>query len=203
MGKAQTDIIAALISSEGLSQGGVINLGQVNNLGNGTILAPPATAPPTLSNFVNTAVAAAVGSNNNNSITSSNINLDSQTGINAPNGNIVVFGDLISVNNSNLSAINGTIAIGREGYSSGALSGLTAVSNSTLIANKVETSGNLLGTNNNQVLANEWLLDPTNVTIAAGGSSTGGSLTAALATAGVITIANTDIKSVVDGNLNG
>jgi filamentous hemagglutinin family protein len=44
-GKTQTDIIGALISSEGLSQGGVINLGHVNNLSNGTILAPPATAP--------------------------------------------------------------------------------------------------------------------------------------------------------------
>jgi hypothetical protein len=46
VGKSQTDVIGALISSEVLSQGGVINLGQVNNLGNGTILAPPATAPP-------------------------------------------------------------------------------------------------------------------------------------------------------------
>jgi len=32
VGKTQTEIIAALISSEGLNQGGVINLGQVNNL---------------------------------------------------------------------------------------------------------------------------------------------------------------------------
>ena len=206
VGKTQTDIIAALISSEGLSQGGVINLGQVNNLGNGTILAPPATAPPALGNFVNSAVAAAVGSNNsNNSITSSTINLDSQTGINAPNGSIVVFGDQISVNNSNLSAVNGTIAIGRESYSSGALSGLTAISNSTLIADHVETSGSLLGTNNNQVLANEWLLDPTNVTIAAststnasGTTTPAGTLATALAYAGVSNINTADIKASVD-----
>jgi len=198
-GKAETNLVGSLIGVEGLNVGGMINLGQINNLGNGTILAPPATAPPALITFVQDLVASAVVANHINSITSNNINLDSQTGINAPNGNIVVFGDQISVNNSNLSAVNGVIAIGREGYSTGALAGLTAVSNSTLIAHKVETSGNLLGTNNNQVLANEWLLDPTNVTIAAGGTSTGGSLTAALATAGAITIANTDIVSVVNG----
>ena len=193
VGKTQTDLIAALISSEGLSQGGVINLGQVNNLGNGTILAPPATAPPAISNFVNTAVASAVDSKN--SITSSNINIDSQTGINAPNGNIVVFGDQIQINNSSITAANGTIAIGREGYSSGELAHLTMLSNSTLIANSVETSGRLLGTENNTIRALEWLLDPTNVTIAAGGTSTGGSLTAALATAGAITIANPILKA--------
>ena len=194
VGKTQTDIIASLISSEGLSQGGVINLGQVNNLGNGTILAPPATAPPALSNFVNSAVAAAVDSNN--SITSSNINLDSQTGINAPNGNIVVFGAQISVNNSNLSAVNGSIAIGREGYSSGALASLTVVSNSRLIANRVETSGNLMGTDGVVVLATEWLLDPTNVTI--GATSTTGTLAGDLANAGVTNIKASDIVAAVN-----
>jgi len=194
VGKSQTDIIAALISSEGLSQGGVINLGQVNNLGNGTILAPPATAPPALSNFVNSAVVAAVDSNN--SITSSNINLDSQTGINAPNGNIVVFGDQISVNNSNLSAVNGTIAIGRPSYGQGAVASLVAVANSNLTANRVETSGTLLGTDGAVVHAVEWLLDPTNVTI--GTTSTTGTLAGDLVNAGVTNIKASDIVSAVN-----
>ena len=198
VGKTQTDIIAALISSEGLSQGGVINLGQVNNLGNGTILAPPATAPPALSNFVNTVVASAVDSNN--SITSSNINIDSQTGINAPNGSIVVFGDQIQINNSSITAANGTIVIGREGYSSGALAYLTVVSNSTLIADRVETSGDRLGTQAITVYANEWLLDPSTVAINATGPTTGGNLAAALATSSTIatTILTSDIVSAIN-----
>jgi hypothetical protein len=195
VGKTQTDLIGALISSEGLSQGGVINLGQVNNLGNGTILAPPATAPPALTNFVNTAVAAAVDSNN--SITSSNINLDSQTGINAPNGTIVVFGDQIQINNSSLAAINGDIAIGRPSYSQGAVASLVAISNSTLTANRVETSGDLLGTQNTAVVSNEWLLDPTTVTITAA-ASTGGTLASALAATGASNISTADIVAAIN-----
>ncbi|MBU3539525.1 YDG domain-containing protein [Polynucleobacter sp. UK-Gri1-W3] len=195
VGKTQTDIIAALIGSEGVSQGGVINLGQVNNLGNGTILAPPATAPPALTNFVNTAVAAAVDSNN--SITSSNINLDSQTGINAPNGTIVVFGDQIQINNSSLAAINGDIAIGRPSYSQGAVASLVAISNSTLTANRVETSGDLLGTQNTAVVSNEWLLDPTTVTITAT-ASTGGTLANALAATGTSNISTADIVAAIN-----
>ncbi|QWD00837.1 hypothetical protein G6726_02230 [Polynucleobacter paneuropaeus] len=195
VGKTQTDIIAALIGSEGVSQGGVINLGQVNNLGNGTILAPPATAPPALTNFVNTALAAAVDSNN--SITSSNINLDSQTGINAPNGTIVVFGDQIQINNSSLAAINGDIAIGRPSYSQGAVASLVAISNSTLTANRVETSGDLLGTQNTAVVSNEWLLDPTTVTITAA-ASTGGTLASALAATGASNISTADIVAAIN-----
>ncbi|OJI04044.1 filamentous hemagglutinin N-terminal domain-containing protein, partial [Polynucleobacter sp. MWH-Adler-W8] len=197
VGKTQTDVIAALISSEGLSQGGVINLGQVNNLGNGTILAPPATAPPALTNFVNAAVASAADSNH--SITSNNINIDGQTGINSPNGNIVVFGDQIQINDSSISATNGMIVIGREGYSSGGLSALTAVSNSTLIANRVETSGTLFATENNAVKASEWLLDPTSVTITTTASSgTGATLASALALAGATNIKNTDIQTAIN-----
>ncbi|QWD27166.1 filamentous hemagglutinin N-terminal domain-containing protein [Polynucleobacter paneuropaeus] len=195
VGKTQTDIVAALIGSEGVSQGGVINLGQVNNLGNGTILAPPATAPPALTNFVNTALAAAVDSNN--SITSSNINLDSQTGINAPNGTIVVFGDQIQINNSSLAAINGDIAIGRPSYSQGAVASLVAISNSTLTANCVETSGDLLGTQNTAVVSNEWLLDPTTVTITAA-ASTGGTLASALAATGASNISTADIVAAIN-----
>ncbi|MBT8633306.1 filamentous hemagglutinin N-terminal domain-containing protein [Polynucleobacter paneuropaeus] len=195
VGKTQTDIIAALIGSEGVSQGGVINLGQVNNLGNGTILAPPATAPPALTNFVNTALAAAVDSNN--SITSSNINLDSQTGINAPNGTIVVFGDQIQINNSSLAAINGDIAIGRPSYSQGAVASLVAISNSTLTANRVETSGDLLGTQNTAVVSNEWLLDPTTVTITAA-ASTGGTLASALSATGASNISTADIIAAIN-----
>ncbi|MBU3617653.1 S-layer family protein [Polynucleobacter sp. JS-Fieb-80-E5] len=205
VGKTQTDIIAALIGSEGVSQGGVINLGQVNNLGNGTILAPPATAPPALTNFVNTALAAAVDSNN--SITSSNINLDSQTGINAPNGTIVVFGDQIQINNSSLAAINGDIAIGRPSYGQGGIANLVAVAYSSLKANKVETSGVLLATEGNTVVANEWLLDPTNVTISAA-TTTGGAaatptnyasnLAAFAAQTGVATLNTADIQNAIN-----
>ncbi len=171
-GKAETNLTNSLISSEGLSQGGVVNLGQVNNLGNGTILAPPATAPPApqaLLTFVQDSVATAVSSNSNNSnsITSNSVIIDSQTGINAPNGNIVVFGDQIQVNHSSVTAQNGTIAIGREGYSSGSLSNYASVTNSSLTANKVETSGKTLEVDSNSILANQWLLDPTNVTIGA------------------------------------
>jgi filamentous hemagglutinin family protein len=163
-GKDQTNLTNALISAEGLDQGGLLNLGQINNLGNGTILAPPATAPPALLTYVQNLVATAT-LNSNNGITSSSIIIDSQTGINAPNGNIVVFGDQIQVNNSSITATNGTIAIGREGYSSGALSNYASVTNTSLIANKVETSGKTLEVESNTVLASEWLLDPTNVTI--------------------------------------
>ncbi|MBT8561681.1 hypothetical protein G6717_03750 [Polynucleobacter paneuropaeus] len=197
VGKTQTDLIGALISSEGLSQGGVINLGQVNNLGNGTILAPPATAPPALTNFVNTALAAAVDSNN--SITSSNINLDSQTGINAPNGTIVVFGDQIQINNSSLAAINGDIAIGRPSYGQGAVANLVTVTNSTLTSNRVETSGALLGTDGANVISQEWLLDPTTVTI--GTTSSTGSLATDITNQGDTNIKATDIaSSVSNGN---
>jgi filamentous hemagglutinin family protein len=198
-GKDQTNLTNALISTEGISQGGLLNLGQINNLGNGTILAPPATAPPALSTYVQNTVAAAA-LNSNNGITSSSIIIDGQTGINAPNGNIVVFGDQIEVNHSSIIADHGVIIIGREGYSSGGLSKLTAVSNSTLIAHKVETSAELLGTDAVTVLASEWLLDPTNVTIAAGaaGGSTGGSLASALVNAGVITITAGDIQAAIN-----
>jgi filamentous hemagglutinin family protein len=198
-GKVETNLTNALISTEGLSQGGLLNLGQINNLGNGTILAPPATAPPALLTFVQNTVSAAL-LNSNNGITSSSIIIDSQTGIHAPNGNIVVFGDQIQVNHSSIIADRGVIIIGREGYSSGGLSKLTAVSNSTLIAHKVETSAELLGTEAVTVLASEWLLDPTNVTIAAGaaGGSTGGLLASALANAGVITITAGDIQAAIN-----
>ena len=194
-GANQLNLIGSLVSSEGLSAGGVINLGQVNNLGNGSTLAPPATAPPALITFVADLVANAVAANPA-SVTSSTIILDSQTGINAPNGNIVVFGGQIQINNSSITAANGTIAIGREGYSIGSLSHLTAVSNSTLIANKVETSGNLLGTDGVVVLAAEWLLDPTNVTI--GTTSTTGTLAGDLANAGVTNIKASDIVGAVN-----
>ncbi|WP_216231761.1 YDG domain-containing protein [Polynucleobacter sp. MWH-Jannik1A5] len=208
-GKTETNLIGSLISVEGLNVGGMINLGQINNLGNGTILAPPATAPPALITFVHDSVAAAT-SNNATSITSSNINIDSQTGINAPNGNIVVFGDQIQVNNSSITATNGTIAIGREAYSAGALAALAVVSNSTLIANRVETSGAWLGTENNTIRALEWLLDPNNVTITAA-ATTGGTLpnyNASLTTSNVNTVqiqnainAGTSVTIVANGTI--
>ncbi|MBU3582224.1 filamentous hemagglutinin N-terminal domain-containing protein [Polynucleobacter sp. AP-Capit-er-40B-B4] len=200
-GKVETNLTGALISTEGLSQGGALNLGQINNLGNGTILAPPATAPPApqaLLNFVQDLVSA-VTINSNNSITSNTIIIDSQTGINAPNGNIVVFGDQIQINNSSITAANGMVVIGREGYSTGAISALTAISNSTLTGSRVETSGDLLGTESNIVKASEWLLDPTSVTITTTASSgTGATLASALALAGATNIKNTDIQAAIN-----
>ena len=172
-GKVETNLTNALIGTEGIGQGGLLNLGQINNLGNGTILAPPVTAPPALSTYVQNTVAAAT-LNSNNGITSSSIIIESQTGIHAPNAPIVVFGDQIQVNNSSITATNGMIAIGREGYSAGALTNYTSVTNTSLIANKVETSGKTLDVDSNNVLASEWLLDPTNVTIGGtSGASTG------------------------------
>ncbi|MBU3641713.1 S-layer family protein [Polynucleobacter sp. Fuers-14] len=196
-GANQTNLIGSLMSSEGLNVGGMINLGQINNLGNGTILAPPATAPPALITFVQDSVATVAAATSTNSITSSNINIDSQTGINAPNGNIVVFGDQIQINNSSITALNGTIAIGRPSYGQGALATLVTVSNSTLIANQVETSGDLLGTDNNKVTASEWLLDPNNVTIAAG-TTTGGTLPNYIAGLATSNVSIADIQTSIN-----
>jgi filamentous hemagglutinin family protein len=203
VGKVETNITGALINTEGLSQGGLLNLGQINNLGNGTILAPPATAPPApqaLLTFVQDLVTAAISNTGNslNSITSNSIIIDSQTGINAPNGSIVVFGDQIQVNNSSFTATNGMIVIGREGYSSGGLSTITIVANTSLIANRTETSGASLGVIGNTVLASEWLLDPTTVTITNAATTSPGTLSSALANPGAVNISTTDIQNAIN-----
>ena len=192
----QTQLINSLISSEGLIQGGVINLGQINNLGNGSTLAPPINAPPSLTTFINHSFSAAQISNN--SIISSSIILDSQTGVLASNGNITVFADQIQINASNLIAPNGTITIGRPSFESDALASLVAISSSNLVANQLETSGQLFGIQNVTVTASSWLLDPTNVTIT-GTASTGGTLASALSTSGVSNILNTDIQTAING----
>lgn len=188
-GKTITDIVSALISVDGLTQGGMLNLGVMNNLGNGSTLAPPATGPPAIASFITSALPS--------NLISSNIIIDTQTSINAPNGTIVVFGDQIQINNSSLAAINGDIAIGRPSYSQGAVASLVAISNSTLTANRVETSGDLLGTQNTVVVSNEWLLDPTTVTITAA-ASTGGTLASALAATGASNISTADIVAAIN-----
>jgi filamentous hemagglutinin family protein len=66
----------------------------------------------------------------------------------------------IVVNAAHLSTV-GDLTIGRDAFGQGGLAAITAVSNSTLVANRVETSGDMLGTENNIVKASEWLLDPT------------------------------------------
>ncbi|MBU3551640.1 filamentous hemagglutinin N-terminal domain-containing protein, partial [Polynucleobacter sp. MWH-Berg-3C6] len=204
VGKTQTDLIGALISSEGLAAGGIINLGQINNLGNGSTLAPPATAPPALSSFVSNAAANAVDSNN--SIISSGTSLDSQTGVNAPNGNIVVFGDKVLVNNSSLSAIGGSIAIGRTSFGQGELSSIVVLQNSNFAAHNLETSGHALSTSGNTINAQTWLLDPNNVTITNGGSTSLGCTAANINTCGTgqnVNISNTDLQSAVNTASNG
>ncbi|SMC77494.1 hypothetical protein, partial [Polynucleobacter kasalickyi] len=206
VGKTQTDIIGALISSEGLSQGGVINLGQINNLSNGSTLAPPATAPPSLIVFVNNAVVTAVDSNN--SITSSIIKINSQSAINSPNGKIVVFGNQIQINHSSITTTNGSIAIGRQAFAKGALSSSTFIFNSNLTGTNVETSGEALSISGVNVHASgEWLLDPTNVTIsaatttggvAATGSNYNANIAAFAAQAGVSNINTADIQNAIN-----
>ncbi|PUE10299.1 YDG domain-containing protein [Limnohabitans sp. T6-20] len=66
----------------------------------------------------------------------------------------------------------GDIVIGRD-EETGALAGATNVSGAQLESNKgfVETSGDWLATYGTRVLAKDWLLDPTNITIAASGAT--------------------------------
>ena len=66
----------------------------------------------------------------------------------------------------------GDIIIGRD-EASGALSKFTDVSAAKLESDKgfVETSGDVLSTTGTRVKASEWLLDPTNITIAASGAT--------------------------------
>ncbi|MBU3578129.1 MBG domain-containing protein [Polynucleobacter sp. UK-Kesae-W10] len=194
VGKTQTDIIGALIAADGQAQGAIMSIGLINTNGSGSTLAPPATAPPAFTTQVNSIISS------NSSIVSGNISIDSQTGISSSNGNIVVFGDQIQVNNSSFTVANGSIAIGREGYGQGALAAYTQVTNSTFSASQVETSGKALSVDGNTILASEWLLDPTSITINTGaaGGSTGGTLAAALINAGAVTVTTTDIQNAIN-----
>jgi outer membrane protein OmpA-like peptidoglycan-associated protein len=110
----------------------------------------------------------------------------------------------IVVNAAHLSTV-GDLTIGRDAFGQGGLAAITAVSNSTLVANRVETSGDMLGTEDNIVKASEWLLDPTNITITSGAStnasgttSPAGTLATALARGGNTNIRNTDIQAAIN-----
>ena len=89
----------------------------------------------------------------------------------ADHGEISVEGN-ITANSSNAANKGGDIIIGRDSET-GKLAKTTNVSAAILESKKgfVETSADLLATNGTQVKAAEWLLDPTNITIAASGAS--------------------------------
>jgi filamentous hemagglutinin family protein len=132
------------------------------------------------------------------------VNLDNATltaGSAAAPGQVVVKGaGDIRITQSAITAEGGSIAIGREAYAQGDLSGSTAVTDSTLKAVQIETSGAELSTSGNTVAAQEWLLDPTNITIAA--TATASSVltasSAASAASGAITVTPTDIQNAVN-----
>jgi len=174
-----------------------MSIGLINTNGSGSTLAPPATAPPAFATQVNSIIGS------NSSIVSSNISIDSQAGISSSNGNIVVFGDQIKVNHSSITAIVGSIAIGRKGYSQGALATYAQVTNSSLSTNKVETSGKTLTVDGNTILATEWLLDPTNVTISSSASSSAGTTSSGTTTYNNISnVSTSDIQTAINAGTN-
>jgi filamentous hemagglutinin family protein len=82
-GFSSTNFASSLVSADGLNQGGLLGFGIINTNGSGSILAPPAMAPPLVGAFIYSLVS------NLNSFISSSTALDSQTGIaaNAVNSN--------------------------------------------------------------------------------------------------------------------
>ena len=78
-GNHQTNLINSLMSADGLSQGGLICIGLINANGSGSILAPPANAPPAVKVFMNTLFSNV----RNTAFISSNTFLDNQTIITA------------------------------------------------------------------------------------------------------------------------
>ena len=132
------------------------------------------------------------------------VNLENATltaGNAAAPGQVVVKGaGNIRIAQSAITAEGGSIAIGREAYAEGGLSSSTAVTDSTLKAVQIETSGAQLSTSGNTVSAQEWLLDPTNMTIAA--TATAPSVltasSAASAATGAVTVTPTDIQNAMN-----
>ena len=133
------------------------------------------------------------------SITSENTtNVEAST-LRAQDALILQANNAVNVKNSTIAAHD--IAIGRDGFGMGALTKAASVSDSTLSGFNVETSGEQLTTSNLNVKAlNEWLLDPTNVTIATGviGGSTGGTLSSALANASAVTVSTADLQAAIN-----
>jgi filamentous hemagglutinin family protein len=89
----------------------------------------------------------------------------------ADDGNVRVSGSIIA-SSTNPAYQGGDIIIGRD-ITINKLAKLTDVSGATLLSNKgfVETSGDWLNTNDISVLAKEWLLDPSDITISNNSSS--------------------------------
>jgi filamentous hemagglutinin family protein len=102
-------------------------------------------------------------------------------------GSNIKVASTIEATNYDSNKQGGTIIIGRD-LETGLLSNSTDASGATLNTNRgfVETSGNWLATYGTRVLAKEWLLDPTNITIAGSGAS--GTAYAANYTAGADSI---------------
>jgi len=196
-------IINSKISANGITQGGTVLVGlnnPSNTSGSGSTLAPPATAPPVSTVLIGNSASTIIS---NSSITADSSSQNGQSTINSPIGNIVIFGDQIQVDNSSISTANGSIAIGREGYSQGGLANYTQVFNSSLSASKVETSGKSLAVNGNSVLASEWLLDPTNVTISSSASSSAGSTSSGTTTFNNISnVSTSDIQNAINAGTN-
>lgn len=89
----------------------------------------------------------------------------------AHGGRIRVMGGIVA-NSINPSLQGGDIIVGRD-IETGLLAEATDVSGAKLLSNKgfVETSGQWLATYGTHVQAKDWLLDPTNITIAASGAT--------------------------------
>jgi filamentous hemagglutinin family protein len=117
----------------------------------------------------------------------------------ADGGQIKVDG-IIKANSTLESKNGGDIIIGRD-ISTGVLAKATDVSAAILESSKgfVETSGDFLKVDNIKVKASEWLLDPTNITIAATGTPVSGTAYVATYTAATDSVI---LASSIEDSLN-
>ncbi len=125
----------------------------------------------------------------------------------ADEGNIRVSGSVVA-SSTNPANQGGDIIIGRD-LLTGALANSTDVSGAALISNKgfVETSGDWLKTNNITIIAQDWLLDPTDISIVGAGTaaadtafSTASGTTTFQDTAGIS--ASEVLKSTIESAIN-
>jgi filamentous hemagglutinin family protein len=130
------------------------------------------------------------------SVTGQQVNV-ANTQVTSTQGDVTVqAANNIAIDSSTINATQGNVAIGRDSFGAGNLAKNASVTNTSLSANKVETSGDVLNTDGNTVKAKEWLLDPTNVTIAT--TSTTASLAGDLVNAAVTNIKATDIQTAIN-----